>query len=139
MTDTKTKYGVIHHGGPCKDDYENITGYDQPGTGAPAVRLQGPAMRAFKAAEKRASRSGKPIILTGSSRSCETQWKLWRSDPNRFAHPDTSLHCRALAIDVSTGQGRFRLWRIKKALTAEGWNRVRPDDEPWHWSYVLTA
>lgn len=135
MTDTKTPYGIIHHGGPCKDDYDNINIYHQKGTGD-AIKLQGPALRSFREAE---NKIGKPIVCTGTWRSCRLQRELYSSDSSRFAHPDVTLHTRGLAIDVSTGLSFLRRRRIRGALLARGWHQVRPDDEPWHYSFWLTA
>jgi hypothetical protein len=84
----------------------------------------------------------RPIILTGSIRSCETAWKLFATNgkngnpPNRFAHPGVSLHPHGLAIDVHTG---WLSSTIRKTLSTFGWNQSRPDSEPWHFSYFLTA
>lgn len=141
MTTTPTPYGPIFHGGPCDDDYENIVLYDQGGDRA-VIKMQRPAIKSFKEAEEAITRKfGRKqfILLTGSWRSCELQRQLFASDPNRFAHPDTTLHTRGLAIDVSQNQSSLKLKRIHTALTNRGWNRVRPDDEPWHYSFHLTA
>lgn len=138
MSEYKTKYGVIYDGGPCKDDYSNINIYSQ--TQQRIVKLQGPALRAFKAAEERcATRRKKHILITGIGwRDCTLQYQLWTSDSSRFANPTTSKHCRGLAIDVDQGQGRFRLRKIQKALRAEGWNDV-VSGEPWHYSYFVSG
>lgn len=149
MTDLKSPYGVIHFGGECKDNYANIRLYDQPPEGGSPVKLQSPALRAFKAAEVRyAKRSGwtaarikkqggRPIVLTGSWRACSLQYQLYRKDPSRYAHPNVGVHTRGLAIDVSTAQPNQAV--IKACLRAEGWVQVRPDDEPWHHSFVVKA
>ncbi len=138
MTDTKTPYGVIHYGGPCKDDYANMRLYDQPPPGGSPVKLQGPAVRAFKAAEvrygKRTNRKWRAIALTGSWRSCDYQAQLYRRDPNRYASPTGTLHTRGLAIDVSQAQPNLAI--IDAVLKAEGWKKARPD-EPWHYSYYI--
>jgi hypothetical protein len=146
--DTKryeTSFGTITYGGPCKDDYVGMQIYDQPGSGTP-VKLQGPAMRSFRAAEERATPRWlrrkdrvRPIILTGSWRDCDYQKVLYVRDPNRYAKPEVTAHCRGLAIDVSTKQGLFRRRKIHRALTRNGWRQVRPDDEPWHYSYFVTV
>ncbi len=139
----KTPYGPVHAGGPCKDDYSNIRLYHRDD--GSTVKLQAPAMRAFKAAEDRYGKSsGRPsgtrlIPLSGSWRSCVYQTELHDSDPHRFADPDTSLHPRGIAIDVSTATSAADQARMHRALLAEGWTQARPDDEPWHYSYGFTA
>ena len=142
MTSTQTKYGIIFHGGPCKDDYDNIVLYDQGGSNIP-VKLQRPAMKSFKEAEQAISRkfgSKQRILLIGNSwRSCAFQRECWEKDPSRFAHPDVGLHTRALAIDVNQNQSALKRRRIHTALTNRGWKQVRPDDEPWHYSFWLRA
>lgn len=145
-TTRKTEYGLIHYGGPCRDDYDNMRAYDQPPAGGAPVKLQEAALRAFREAERdfaprywsrKRRRQGRPIVLTGSWRSCTYQRELYARDSNRYAHPDTTGHCRGIAIDVSTAQpGQAR---VRKALYKQGWRRVRPDDEPWHWSYGFTV
>jgi hypothetical protein len=107
-------------------------------------------MKAFKAAEVRyakrsgwtkrriANQGGKPIkVLPGTNRSCSTQARLYKSDPNRYADPKITGHTRGLAIDVDQSQGSSNLKLIHYNLLAEGWVQVRPDDEPWHYSYFV--
>ena len=144
MTDIQTHYGVIHDGGSCCDDYDNINIYHQ--TDSRIVKLQGPALRAFKAAEqritpKRMKFRGKTrhILITGIGwRDCELQRQLWKSDPQRYANPDGSKHCRGLAVDIDMGQSAARRYAIKKALLLEGWHYAVPG-EPWHTSYVVSG
>lgn len=147
----KTPYGVITYGGPCRDNQKNLVRYDaEPkGTGLILV-LQGPAMRAFKAAQVRyAKRSGwtaarikknpdgRPIIvLPGTNRTCATQAALYASDRNRYAPPQYTGHTRGLAIDISQAQGN--LSTIYSCLAQEGWKKSRPTDEPWHMSYFVS-
>lgn len=113
------------------------------------VVLQGPALRAFRAAEALATRArlakkGKiePIILTGVGyRSYASQSALYYGPDNtngtRFADPDGSLHVEALAVDNHMGFFHLiRKARVKKALIAEGWY-FAVDGEPWHASYRL--
>lgn len=141
MTDARTPYGVIHFGGACRDDYPTIRLYDQPPRGGAPVKLQRPALRALRAAETRyGKRTGRPngwraIALTGSWRSCAYQRQLYARDPRRYAHPNATAHTRGLAIDVSTAQPNQAI--IRACLRAEGWRQVRPDDEPWHYSYWI--
>ena len=139
MSDYKTRYGVIHYGGPCRDDYPNMVTYDQGG-GNTVVTLQRPAMKALWAAEerygiktKRPSGTRNIKVLPGTNRTCATQARLYASDPNRYAKPDVTGHTRGIAIDVDQSQPNLRI--IHNALIAEGWQQVRPDDEPWHYSY----
>jgi len=145
MTDYKTKYGTIHAGGPCKDDYANIETYEQANIrrhNPPTVKLQAPAIRALKDAERAYARRTRPwrkrrtIPTSGSWRSCEFQAQKYKEDPNRFAHPDKTLHTRGLAIDVDT---RYLNGTIRKVLLAHGWHQSRPGDEPWHFSFHLTG
>jgi hypothetical protein len=122
-------WGMIICGGSCYDDYDRIEIYHQ--TPDRIVKLQRAALRSFKAAEEAL---GFPILLTGSWRPCSLQAELYRSDPNRFAHPDSTAHCRGLAIDVSTAQSQAKQDKIRKALLFRHWHQSRPDDEPWHYS-----
>lgn len=132
-------------GGPCRDDYDNIEIYDQPGLpGHAPVELQRPAMKAFKEAERRWARLTRPWrrgskirpieLIPGTTRSCAYQAELYRRDPARYAPPEVGLHPRRLAIDV---RSRSRI--LKRILRRLGWRQARPSDEPWHWSYWLTA
>lgn len=113
------------------------------------VVLQGPALRAFREAEyqatpKRLRRKGKvvPIILTGVGyRSYQAQAALYYGPENtngtRFADPDGSLHCEALAVDIHTGfLALLQGIRARKALIAQGWH-FGVDGEPWHGSFRL--
>lgn len=119
--------------------------------GAGDVVLQGPALRAFQEAEYQATPARKrrrglvvPIILTGVGfRSYATQSALYYGPDNtngtRFADPDGSLHCEALAVDIHTGfLGLLAGRRAKKALLAEGWHFGVPG-EAWHASFRLSG
>ena len=147
----KTPYGYVRYGGPCRDSYPSFRTLDQfpENDGNVVLTLQGPAMRAFKAAQVRyakrswsakrfkANPDGRPIIiLAGTNRSCATQRALYASDPNRYANPNVTGHTRGLAIDRSNAQPYLSI--VDQCLAAEGWNRTRPDDEPWHWSFHVT-
>ncbi len=146
MTDTRTPYGVVHSGGTCKDDYPNLRVYDQPPAGGSPVKLQAPALRAFKAAERRYAKAsgwsperikkqgGRPIPLTGSWRSCAFQAECYKKDSKRYASPDGTLHTRGLAIDVSTSAPNQD--KMRAALKAEGWVQAR-SDEMWHYAYII--
>lgn len=126
-----TKYGVVYHQPQCKSDWKNIVERDRNGY---TLKLQQPAMRSFRSAEEKL---GREIKLTGSWRSCSLQAQLYQSDTSRYAHPDKTLHTHGLAIDVSTAQPDQQ--RIRELLLARGWHQSRPDDEPWHYSFRLTA
>ena len=148
----KTPLGFIYYGGPCRDNYRNFRTLDQfpEKDGNVILVLQGPAMRAFKAAQVRYAKQtgwsaarlkrnpdGRPIIiLAGTNRSCTTQAALYRSDQNRYANPNITGHTRGLAIDRSNAQPNLKI--VDACLAAEGWHRTRPDDEPWHWSFHVT-
>ena len=152
----QTPFGPIRKATGCKDDYENLEVYDQPGAGSVIV-LQAPAVRSLQDAEEAVYRKMHPIlaarrkrkdrrpgrelitVLAGSKRTCELQAILYRRDPNRYASPNTTLHTHGLAIDVSQAQGARKLRHIHHALMMRGWHQSRPDDEPWHYSYRLTA
>ena len=135
--DFDTKYGTIHVHNPGSFNMPNLQTYIQ--TKTRHVQLQGPALRAFKAAEERIATKRKPhILITGVGyRSYEQQRSLYAGDSSgRYADPDGSLHVEALAVDVDQGQGRLRLRAIRKALEAEGWH-YGVSGEPWHASYKL--
>jgi hypothetical protein len=115
------------------------------------VVLQGPALRAFRAAEVRSTparlrKKGKvqPIILTGVGyRSYATQKALYEGPDNtngtRFADPDGSLHVEGLAVDNHTGFFRLlRRTRVRKALIAEGCFFGVPGED-WHASFRLSG
>ena len=132
-----TKYGTIHVHNPGSFNVPNLQTYAQ--TKTRHVQLQGPALRAFKAAEDRIATKRKPhILITGAGyRSYELQRSLYAVDSSgRYADPDGSLHVEALAVDVDQGQGRLRLRAIHKALLAEGWFQA-VEGEPWHYSFRL--
>jgi hypothetical protein len=140
MTTTMTPYGPVHHGGACDDSYPNIETYEQQPIkrfDPPTVKLQGPAIKALRAAERAYAKRTRPwmrkrtIPTTGSWRSCAFQTAQYASDSQRFAHPDTTLHTRGLAIDVDT---RYLNETVKKVLRRHGWTQARPVDEPWHFS-----
>ena len=143
--DIKTEYGTIHVSSPGPyDKYDNVNVYKQ--TDQRHVVLQGPALRAFKAAElritpKRMKRKGKVrhILITGVGyRDYDLQRQLWLSDPGRFANPDYSMHVEALAVDIDQGQSAARLYAIRKALLLEGWHYAVPN-EPWHTSFTVSG
>lgn len=124
-------YGKIRCGGPCNDHYARIISYHHAGQ---VVTLQRAAMDSFREAE---AALGFPIVVTGSIRSCSLQSSLYRSDPGRFAAPNTTAHCRGLAIDVSQSQSATRRKAIRRALMGRRWYQARPADEPWHYSFGI--
>ena len=139
-----TPYGVVTIRNPGrKEPPPNLQVYRRD---VGDVWLQGPALRAFKAAELRATsrrlkRKGRvdPIILTGVGyRSYEVQAGLYYGPDNiggRYADPDGSMHVEALAIDNHMGFFRLlRKKRVKRALITEGWF-FAVSGEPWHASF----
>ena len=120
--------GRIRLGGLCKDDYARLVVNHRDGR---VLMLQGAAMDAYLDAERTL---GFEIVVTGSHRSCAQQTQLHNSDPQRFADPDGSYHCRGLAVDVSQAQSAAKLKEIHRVLSHRRWYRARPD-EPWHYSF----
>ena len=133
-----TKYGTITVRNPGRVQAppnlqtlkrRKANGYTQD---AGDIVLQGPALRAFKAAEIRATPARlrkkdkvQPIILTGVGyRSYSSQASLYYGPNNtngtRFADPDGSLHVEGLAVDNNNSLNLFRKAKVKKALLAEG-------------------
>lgn len=166
MSESTTTYGrIFRTEGKCQDDYPNLRVYDQPPEGSAPITLQEAAMKSFKACEEafakkvwrpgmppkvtRGSRVFRPIYLTvGSFRTCETAKRLYESEENqeriretgssRYARPESTLHTHGLAIDVHTGYlNKFPV--IRTILLNHEWNRSRPEDEPWHFSFHLTG
>lgn len=138
--DFKTPYGTVTARNPGRvSPPPNLQTYVQ--TGQRHVVLQGPALRAFKAAEARCATKRHPhILITGVGyRSYALQKSLYDSDRSgRYADPDGSLHVEALAVDVDSGQSTRRKAQIKKALEAEGWH-YGVSGEPWHASFRLSG
>lgn len=110
------------------------------------VVLQGPALRAFRHAELRATprrlkRKGlvQPIIITGVGyRSYALQADLYHREPGRFANPNGSLHCEALAIDDHNELSLFRKMKVRRALKAEGFI-FGVSGEPWHSAFGFSG
>lgn len=142
----KTKTGEVKRSSVCKDDFANIRTQTILGV---QLKMQTPALRAYRLACKEFARlsgwsderikrtGGRAILLTGSWRSCELQRQLYASDSDRFASPNATLHTQGLAIDVSTIVADFE--KAHRALAHIGWERARPDDEPWHHSWGFVA
>jgi hypothetical protein len=140
-----TPTGPAFRSSTCKDDWPNMQTAKVCGQ---VLHMQASAIRAYREAcrlfAKRSGWSptrikrtgGRPILLTGSWRSCALQTELHNSDPSRFASPNGSLHPQGLAIDVSTAMPDFE--QAHKALATVGWRRAR-SDEPWHHSWGFTA
>jgi hypothetical protein len=160
--DFKTPYGVITIRNPGrKEAPPNLQtlkrrkgGAALPGfkytKDAGDVVLQGPALRAFREAEKRCTpdrlrKKGliQPIELTGVGfRSYALQSSLYYGPDNvggRYADPDGSLHCEALAGDLKwTFLLRFRNAKVKKALVSVGFH-FAISGEPWHGSFFRSG
>lgn len=143
--DFDTKYGTITVRNPGRVQAPpNLQSWKQED--GSTVTLQGPALRAFKAAAVRATprrlrRKGRtlPIKLTGVGfRSYSLQKTLYENSdqPGRYADPDGSLHCEALAVDIHSGQSLARRARIKVCLLLEGWH-YSVSGESWHASFRL--
>lgn len=104
------------------------------------VKMQRPAVEAWREAERLLGRrlgSGpwrlrraRAIPTTGTWRSYDLQLDLWLGDSNRYAAPWVSGHVQGIAADVRTDFRYFAL--AVECLESVGWQRVRPDDEPWH-------
>jgi hypothetical protein len=146
MSQMKTSTGIVFNATRCRDDWPTMRTQKVLGQ---QLHMQLPAIRAYRlACREFADRSGwtparikrtggRPILLTGSWRSCDLQRQLHASDPGRFADPDGSLHPQGLAIDINTQQPDFD--KAHAALDDIGWHRARPDDEPWHHSWGYSA
>lgn len=141
----KTKFGPAHRSSTCRDNWPNIVTVKVCGQ---QLHMQRCAIRAYREACRVFARNtgwsdarikktgGRPILLTGSWRSCALQTELHDRDPSRFASPDGSLHPQGLAIDVSTAAPDFD--KAHRALAVVGWRRARAD-EPWHHSWGFDA
>jgi len=143
--DFDTRYGRITARNPGRrTPPPNLQTYHQDGGGT--VTLQGPALRAFKAAEVRSTprwmrRKGtfRPILITGVGyRNYDLQSDLYAREPGRFANPDGSLHVEGLAVDIDTRQSAHRQRQIRRALEAEGFH-YGVSGEPWHASFFLSG
>lgn len=145
-----TKFGTVFHRDTCKSDWGNIvtsTWYRRkvgrvyvPFKKRPvAITLQKPAMDAFRAVE---DKLGFQVFVTGSHRTCAYQRELYARDPRRYAHPNSGVHTHGLAVDVdSTQLGKVGKngKTVRETFRAVGWKQSRPDDEPWHHSWGVTA
>ncbi len=134
VAESENPFGPIFRTtGPCNDSYPNIVvGQNAAGQ---RVKLQKPALLAYQEAERL---NGRPIRITGEGfRSCASQWSLYRSEPGRFANPDSSRHCRGLAIDVYNTADNLTP-KAKSSLEAVGFN-FAVSGEPWHCSYLESA
>lgn len=138
MTIIDTKYGRIAvPDGKCKDNYPLIEIMNRDGQ---IIKLQHGAMESYKDACRAYAKRTRPhetfriIPCSGTWRSCKLQTQLHNSDPSRFADPDSSLHCRGLAIDAINPVPVL----IRKLLLDRGWHQAR-SDEPWHFSYHFSG
>lgn len=139
----KTEFGTVYHRPTCKSDWKNIVTVQRrrpSGLVVPYTKLtlQEPAVRSIRQVEKDLSKPWKPFYVraTGTIRTCDQQRALYASDPDRFAHPDKTLHTHGLAIDVHTA---YLSEALRRTMLRYGWHQSRPVDEPWHFSYRLTA
>lgn len=132
----KTRYGTVFHSERCKDDWSNIREVTL-GPGA-TYKLQRPAIKSLRAvaSDLGGPWSAKPVRVTGTWRSCEYQASLYAKDSSRYANPNSTLHTQGLAIDVHTG---YLNAKVRDSLLKHGWHQSRPVDEPWHFSFRLTA
>lgn len=145
--DFPTKYGTVTARNPGRVTAPpNLRTYKRD---VGDVVLQGPALRSFKEAEiaaspRRMRKKGKvlPIRVTGVGYRSYTLQKSYYDSPSnidgRYADPDCSLHCEALAIDIDMGQSALRRARIKYHLKKRGWHYA-VDGEPWHASFRLAG
>jgi len=144
-----TKFGDVYRlVGGCKDDYSNIvtsrtyrkeSGIVRTRPRTVAITAQRPLIKALRVVEAHLDQE---VVVTGSMRTCELQAALYRKDPSRYAPPSVGVHCQGLAIDVNT------TWRAAlsdkqeaefvKLMKQVGFNQARPD-EPWHFSFEVTA
>lgn len=144
ITKYDTRYGPVFHSSVCKDDFENVVtkSLTRIGKGGytATYTLQRPAFRSLKAVARDLGGPFRilPVRVTGTSRTCAYQASLYAKDPNRYAHPNSTLHTQGLAIDVDMNWLNAHP-KAKASLLAHGWHQSRPDDEPWHFSYRLTA
>lgn len=141
----ETKYGDVYRCiGCCKDDYKNIDTMKNYRKASGVLKWrrrrvyitgQRPMLAAIRDAEKAL---GREIVVTGSLRTCALQAALYKSDPDRFAPPTVGVHCQGLAIDVTTEDPELKT-KVRKALLAVGFHQSRAADEPWHFSFKVTA
>lgn len=137
----RTRYGTVLKADGCRDDYPNIkTVTIGSGRRAETYTLQAPAIRSLRVVAARLGGPWRPraVKVTGTIRSCEYQAQLYAQDSSRYAHPASTLHTHGLAIDVDTNFLRAHP-EVKRMLLNHGWNQSRPVDEPWHFSFRLTA
>ena len=142
METYETRYGTVYHSPVCKDDWSNIVTKTVkrkgPGGWSATYKLQEPAIASLRAVAKELGGKFRqaPVRVTGTFRTCAYQHELWVSDPSRYANPNSTLHTQGLAIDVDT---TILTDKIRLTLLAHGWHQSRPTDEPWHFSFRLTA
>ena len=101
------------------------------------IRLQPPAMEAFREAEATA---GRPIPVVQSYRSCSEQAEACericgnrQGCPGTCVRPGRSYHQLGAAIDVDGAALRDE--RVVRALEEAGWCQPLPGSDPGHWSF----
>lgn len=127
-------FGRVYHTiGPCKDDYDNMI-VSRNLAGQP-IKGQEAAILAFHEAERL---NGRALRVTGYPfggwRSCSVQSDLYRSDPGRFANPDSSRHCRGLAFDIENTPVNLTV-KARNSLEAVGFC-FGVSGEPWHCAFT---
>lgn len=140
MTTIKTKFGTVE-----LTITPEVRVYHQ--TDTREVILQGPAIRAFKTAERRfylattprwKRRPGKVrhIWITGVGyRTFARQKELHDSDPDRYADPFKSFHVKGLAVDVAQGQADQD--KAEQALRSVGFKDGAEFGDDPHWSFPV--
>lgn len=133
LSDTRP-YGVSRSGPPLPD------GLTPELVAWRGVILNPAAMASFQEASRVL---GAPIRVTDSYRTHEQQAAAYARKPGIAAPPGSSYHERGLAIDVDAdaygGYGSPAFRRVTEVLESLGWHRFDPQDEPWHFSYLVTG
>lgn len=101
----------------------------------PTMRLDVSAVPAFLAAQ---AEWGKPIKLTGATRSTEEQAAGYADDPDRFAPPGKSAHEKGIAIDVNTNTTNVNDAEFIRVMNKHGWVAAGRSG-PMHYSYGVRA
>lgn len=92
-----------------------------------------------------ASAFGRPLCITDSYRSFESQVTLYGQKPQLAAVPGTSNHGWALAVDLCDGVDQFGTAEYRWMVTNAGrFGWIHPTwadpgngrEEPWHWEYA---
>ena len=104
-------------------------------------RLQPAAANAFKAMSAAAKAAGIPLPITDSYRTYDAQVRLKREKGNMAATPGRSNHGWGLALDISTGGDKSKIfnWLVNNA-SRFGWRGpLSKPYEPWHWEFAGTG